>query len=127
MIAVGIGCRRDSPAARICAAVTEALVRSGLAPDRIDVLATPAFKSDEIGIVETAAELGLPLRLVEHAQLDAVQPLCATLSPSAEAATGLAAISEAAALAAAGRNARLLLPRIVRNGVTCAVARGDGA
>ena len=127
MIVVGIGCRRDSPAERIGAAIGEALARIGLAPDRVDVLAAPDFKANEAGIAAAAADLGLPLRLVERSGLDAVQGLCATPSQSAKDATGLAAISEAAALAAAGRNPVLLLPRIVRGGVTCAVARGEGA
>ena len=127
MIAVGIGCRRDSPAARIGAAVEEALAQAGLSAEQIDALAVPAFKADEPGIVRAAEELGLPVKLVHRSELDAVQPLCATRSRAVEERTGLAAVSEAAALAAAGRNARLLLPRIARNGVTCAVARGDGA
>lgn len=127
MIVVGIGCRRDSPAERIGAAIGEALARTGIAPERVDALATPAFKAGETGIAAAAAEFGLPLRLVGRASLDAVQPFCATRSPAAEKATGLAAVSEAAALAAAGRNAVLMLPRIARDGVTCAVARGEGA
>ena len=126
MIVVGIGCRRDSPAARIAAAVDQALAQIGLPPERIDALAAPAFKADEAGIAEAAAGLGVRLRWVGHADLDAVQPFCATRSPVAEAVTGLAAVSEAAALAIAGRNARLLLPRIARDGVTCAVAQGEG-
>ena len=127
MITVGIGCRRNSPAARIGAAVEEALAKAGLAAGKVDALAVPAFKADEPGIVRAAQELGVPVKLVRRSELDAVQPLCATRSRAAEESTGLAAVSEAAALAAAGRNARLLLPRIARSGVTCAVARGDGA
>ena len=127
MIVVGIGCRRDSSAARIGAAVDEALAQIGLPPERVDALAAPAFKLDEAGVAEAAAALGVPLRWVGRSDLDAVQPYCATRSPAAETATGLAAVSEAAALAIAGRNARLLLPRIARDGVTCAVARGERA
>ena len=127
MIAIGIGCRRGSTASRIGAAVGEALVQTGLTPDRIDVLAAPAFKADEPGIAGVTEELGLPVTFVDRSRLDTVQPLCATRSQMAEDSTGLAAVSEAAALAAAGRNARLLLPRIARDGVTCAVATGEGA
>ncbi len=127
MIVVGIGCRRDSTASRIGAAVGEALVQTGLTAERVDTLAAPAFKADEPGIASAAAELGLSVTFVGRPQLDAVQPLCATRSQVAEDTTGLGAVSEAAALAAAGRNARLLLPRIARDGVTCAVARGEGA
>ena len=127
MIVVGIGCRRDSPAETIGAAIGEALARIGIKPDRVDALAAPEFKADEAGIAEAAAEFGLPLRLVGRSCLEAVQPLCATRSPAAETATGLGAVSEAAALAAAGRDAVLMLPRIAQGGVTCAVARGEGA
>ena len=126
MIVVGIGCRRDSPAERIAGAVGEALANAGIPFDHVDALATPEFKADETGIVEAAAELDLPLRLVDRFRLEAVQTLCATLSETTRAATGLGAVSEAAALAAAGRNASLVLPRIARDGVTCAVARGEG-
>ncbi|MCY4395146.1 MAG: cobalamin biosynthesis protein [Rhodospirillaceae bacterium] len=127
MIVVGIGCRRGCPAARIGAAVGEALERVEMTPERIDALAAPAFKAEEAALSETATALGVPLRWIGRASLEAVQPLCPTKSSTAAEATGLAAVSEAAALAAAGRNARLLLPRIARDGVTCAVAHGDGA
>ena len=127
MIVVGIGCRRDSSTPRIAGAVREALAKAGISVDSVDALATPAFKADESGILETAAKLDLPLTLVERSRMDAVQALCATRSETAELATGLGAVSEAAAIAVAGRNAVLLLPRIACDGVTCAVARGEGA
>ena len=126
MIAIGIGCRRNIPAAQIGAVIGATLAQIELAAGKIDALAVPAFKADEPGILCAAAELGLPLKPVDGPELEAVQPLCATHSPAAERATGFAAVSEAAALAAAGRNARLLLPRTARGGVTCAVAQGDG-
>lgn len=127
MIVVGIGCRRGSRAARVAAAVREALAKAGIPVDRVDALATPDFKANETGIAEAAAELDVPLTLVERSRMDAVQALCATRSETAELATGLGAVSEAAAIAGAGRNAVLLLPRIARDGVTCAVACGEGA
>lgn len=127
MIVVGVGCRRNSPATRIGAAIGEALEQAGMTAERIDALAAPAFKAEEAAIAEAAAAFGVPLLWIGRAHLDAVQPLCPTKSPTAAEATGLGAVSEAAALAAAGRNARLLLPRIARDGVTCAVARGEGA
>ncbi len=127
MIVVGIGCRRGSPAERIGAAIGEALARTGLPADRIDALAAPEFKADEAGIAAAAAALGLPLRLVARSRLEAVQQLCATRTAAAERATGLGAVAEAAALAACGRNPVLVLARIALGGVTCAVARGEGA
>lgn len=127
MIVVGIGCRRDSPAARIAGAVRQALAKARMPVDRVDALATPEFKANETGILEASVEMGLPLSLVERSRMDAVQVLCATRSETVELATGLGAVSEAAAIAAAGRNAVLLLPRFAYEGVTCAVARGEGA
>ena len=93
MIAVGIGCRRDSPAARIGAAVEEALAQAGLSAGTVDALAVPAFKANEPGIVRAAEKLGLPVKLVRRSELDAVQPLCASRSRAAEERSGLAAVS----------------------------------
>ena len=40
---------------------------------------------------------------------------------------GLTSIAETAALVAAGRHARLILPRMANASATCALAEGDGA
>ena len=87
-----------------------------------DLLALPAFKADEPGPRNAAARLGLQLVLVDRQGLTAAQPRCLTRSARALSAVGLASVAEAAALAAAGADGRLILPRISEGGATCALA-----
>ena len=68
-----------------------------------------------------------PSRWIDHAALKGEQGRCLTRSVRAEAEVGLASVAEAAALAAAGPDSRLILPRIARDGVTLALAEGPGA
>ena len=116
MIVAGIGCRRGCAAADVVAAVRMAEAVAGC---EVALLAAPDFKRAEPGLHEAAAALGLPLRFVERSRLEAVQPDCPTRSGMALAAVGLASVAEAAALAFGP----LILPRIVRGGATCALAR----
>ena len=117
MIVAGLGCRRDAGADDVAAVVRLAAATASLA---VDALAAPWFKRDEQGLHGAAALLGLPLLFVDAPGMEAVQPACPTWSAAALAATGLASVAEAAALAASG--GRLLLPRIALGGATCALA-----
>ena len=122
-VIAGIGCRRCVSSNDIVALVHRALAA---APDRdvsLVALAAPAFKENETGLREAAAQLGITLILVDAASLEAAQPRCVTQSPHAKEVHGLASIAEGAALAAAGPQGILLLPRIAASSVTCALAR----
>ena len=124
MTVAGIGCRAGSAAEAILLAVREAARRGGSTPT---LLAAPSFKAAEPGLRDAAFRLGLELRFVERAALEEAQARCVTRSEAARRATGLASVAEAAALAAAGPGATLLLPRLAQGGVTCALARGFDA
>jgi cobalt-precorrin 5A hydrolase len=124
MIVAGIGCRPEVSAAAIVALAQDAAERSTV---RLDLLAAPEFRRAEAGIAGAAATLGLPIRWIAHAALQGEQGRCVTRSARAEAEVGLASVAEAAALAAAGPDSRLILPRIARHGVTLALAEGPGA
>jgi cobalt-precorrin 5A hydrolase len=119
VIVAGIGCRRDCPAADIVAAIRQAEAVSGHV---VTALAAPRFKAEEAGLSEATGLLSLSLTLVDDAALTAVQPRCVTISATAERHTGFASVAEAAALAAAGSEARLCLARIAVGGATCALA-----
>lgn len=122
MLVAGIGCRRGASAHEIVSLVRRALGLAAGGDAVLAALATPRFKADEPGIRDAASVLGVPLTLVEQAALLAAQPRCATRSAHAAATAGVAAVAEGAALAAAGADAVLLLPRISDGGVTCALA-----
>lgn len=119
MIAAGIGCRSGCPGAEIAGLVRAALVEAGVGAD---LLAAPVRKRFEAGVQEAAALLALPLAFIDDADLAAVQDRTQTRSARVEAAVGVTSVAEAAALAAAGPGARLLLPRRSTPRATCALA-----
>jgi cobalt-precorrin 5A hydrolase len=127
MIVAGIGCRKDAPAADIEAAIGEALRRAGCSQDMLSALATHANKGEETGLAEVALSYGLPLIFVAQGDLEAAAARCKTHSDRVMAETGLPSVAEAAALAAAGEDSRLLLPRIAVATATCALASDEAA
>lgn len=117
VIVAGLGCRRGCMADDMVAAVRAAEAEAGCAAASI---AAPCWKRHEAGLLAAAARLGLPVAFMDGAAMRAVQDRCPTRSAAALAATGVASVAEGAALAASG--GRLLLPRLVRGGATCALA-----
>ncbi|WP_336486289.1 cobalamin biosynthesis protein [Methylobacterium nigriterrae] len=116
----GIGFRRGTEAAEIVALVRRAL-REARA-DGLSALATAADRADEPALREAAAAFGLaPLPLAPEA-LAAADADVPTRSARVERLRGIGSLAEAAALAAAGAGARLILPRIASAGATCALA-----
>lgn len=125
MIAIGVGCRRGVKKDAITRLVRDSLGAAGAANERI-VLVSIEDKRDEKGLIEAAADLQWPLQFLPRDALQKVAAAVVTPSHHAEAAIGVVSVSEASALAAAGCDATLLVPRIIGDGVTCAVARGAG-
>jgi cobalt-precorrin 5A hydrolase len=124
MIVAGVGCRRGTSAAEIEIAIAAALAQAGLT--RLDLLATAAFKGDEPGIAAAAAARGVDLILVAQPDLERAGDR-ATHSRQVAELVGVGSVAEAAALAAGGPDARLLLPRIAIGPATCALARSEAA
>jgi len=124
MIVAGVGFRLDTTAEEIEAVVRRAMAWHGA--ERIDLLATEAGKAREPGFREAAQLLSVAFVACVAADLEGVSGRLLTRSSRVREATGLPSIAEAAALVAAGRNSRLLGPRIASARVTCAIAGGDG-
>jgi cobalt-precorrin 5A hydrolase len=127
VIVAGIGCRRGATAEQIGAAIEAALERAGRPVARIDLMATAASKHDEAGIAAAAAARKLPLMLVDKADLEIASARGATGSQRVLALAGVPSVAEAAALAAGGAKARLILPRLVIGPVTVALASDEAA
>jgi cobalt-precorrin 5A hydrolase len=119
MMVAGIGCRRGTSAQAIEAAIAAALAGAGLTNQRLDVLATADFKANEPGIAAAAAARGVPLILVAQADLERVG---ATRSERVAGLVGVGSVAEAAALAAGGPAARLVVARVAIGPATCALA-----
>lgn len=109
MRVAGLGFRRGTGSGPLLAAISAA--------GAVDALATAAEKAQELA----AAVPG-------HRVLGVAVAGVATPTQSARvlALKGTGSVAEAAALVAAGRGARLVLPRQVIDGVTIAVAEGEG-
>jgi cobalt-precorrin 5A hydrolase len=122
MIVAGIGCRKGASAAAISAVIADALARAGL--DTLDIVAAPESKGGEHGVAAAVAALGVPLVLVAKADLEAAGARTQTRSERVLALIGVPSVAEAAALAAGGPAARLILPRITVGVATCALAVG---
>jgi cobalt-precorrin 5A hydrolase len=127
VIVAGIGCRKGASAAEIDAAIETALERAGRPLAKIDRVATATTKRNEDGIAAAAAKRGLPLIFVAQPDLEIASARGATWSARVLALAGVPSVAEAAALAAAGPKARLILPRIVKGPVTCALAEAEDA
>jgi cobalt-precorrin 5A hydrolase len=125
MIAIGVGCRRGIAKESFVEIIRRALSLIGDAAGAIELF-TIEDKHDEAGLLAAVADLHLPIRFLSRAALQSVEASIVTPSRQAEAVLGIASVSEAAALAGAGHDAVLVMPRIVGEGVTCAVARGEG-
>ena len=127
MIVAGIGCRKGATAQEIDAAIDAALAEAGQPREALSCIATSDGKGAEVGIIEATAGRGLRLVLVKPAELEAAGPRTQSSSPRVKELFGVPSVAEAAALAAAGPDAALLVPRIVVGPATCAIAAADGA
>lgn len=123
-IIAGIGCRRGTPAAEIVAAVQQTLATAGVTLDRVRLLATADIKHDEAGLLEAAAALGVPLRLISSDEIRTCIRTDFARSDFVQDKVDLPAVAEPAALLA-GRRTRLLLPKQKFPNVTVALAAED--
>jgi cobalt-precorrin 5A hydrolase len=127
MIVAGIGCRRGASAPDIEAVITAALERAGVDKSALSLIAAPATKCDEPGIAATACARGVPLVAVSELELQGAGARTVTRSERSLAHMGVPSVAEAAALAAAGTEARLLQPRLALGPATCALATNGAA
>lgn len=125
MIVAGIGARKNVTADEVLAVLDAALATHDLPRTAISALASSNAKSAEPGIAEAATQLGIACQGLSDELLRDAETI--TQSDASITATGLASLSEAAALAAAGPGGSLLGPRVALGPATCALARTGGA
>lgn len=120
-IIVGVGCRKGVAAARIKDAVHAALAAAGVSIDAVRLIASADVKASEPGLIEAAADLGLPFRVVAS---ETIRTFSGAFEGSAFVMkhVNVPAVAEPAALLA-GRRTSLLLAKRKFGGVTVAVAR----
>jgi len=121
MIAIGIGCRKGCEAKALVGLIRRALQCAALM-DHQATLFTLIDKQNELGIAAAARELHFPLVFLSRDMLHQASSRVATRSPRVMELFGVPSIAEAAALAGAGQNSILLVPRMSEAGATCAIA-----
>lgn len=126
MMVAGIGCRKGVMARDVRAAIETALEAHGLPKTALSALATGEMKRDEQAIFLAGRDLDLPVLVVSDDALQTVSSGTISQSEWSQAHAGTPSVSEASALAAAGKEAKLLGPRTVLGPVTCAIALGGG-
>ena len=121
MKVAGLGFRSSASVASLREALNAAGGAQGLA-----AVATVSDKADAAALRALAQELGLPIRGIPAATLAKMETM--TQSEQIADRFGTGSVAEAAALAAAGRGARLTSARRISQDrmATAAIAEGDG-
>lgn len=123
VLAVGVGCERDAPPEETLALVRATLEEHRFAEGAVACVVSVDVKADEPAVHAVAEALGVPARFFTAARLEQETPRLATPSETVFRAVGCHGVAEAAALAAAGPAARLIVAKTVGGRATCAVAR----
>jgi cobalt-precorrin 5A hydrolase/precorrin-3B C17-methyltransferase len=108
---LGIGCERNSSLSLLQTSMENTLQQAGLAKAAVAGLASINIKGDEPALLALAAHEQWPLRLFEANQLAAIP--VPTPSVLVEQEVGTASVAEAAALAAAGPEAKLVQAKLI--------------
>jgi cobalt-precorrin 5A hydrolase / precorrin-3B C17-methyltransferase len=124
VLALGIGCERGCSPQEISDLVRSTLAAEGLSPQAVAIVVSIELKLAEPAIHALAAELGVPARFFPAPRLLAETPRLSERSEAAFRATGCWGVAEGAALAAAGSDGVLVIPKRKSRRATCAIARG---
>lgn len=124
-VAIGVGCRKECSAEEIIELVHQALEKSDVAISDVAVLATAWAKDKAESIMYAAEALDLPLVVIPQEKCVDMSNLAETVSQKVVELFAVPSIAEVAALAAAGKNPKLICARINSSSATCAIAAGD--
>lgn len=122
-LALGIGCERGADPAEVGALVDATLADNGLAKSSIAVVVSLDLKMDEPAVHAIATSCGVPARFFDAPALEAETPRLANPSDYVFQTVGCHGVAEGAALAAAGPQGTLVVPKTRSARATCAIAR----
>ena len=117
-LVVGVGCSRGAGAGEILDLIHRSLEAAGLSNKSIASLASIEAKSDEAGLLEAAAELGVPLRFYAAGELSAMD--APNPSSVVESAVGTPSVAEASVLVS---GAGLVVEKCKSGNATVAIGR----
>ena len=123
VLALGIGCERGCAPAELVDLAERTLRAAGLAPASVACVTSLDLKAGEPAVLAVAEALGVPARFFDAAALERETPRLAAPSEAVFRAVGCHGVAEAAALACAGADGMLAVPKTRSARGTCAVAR----
>ena len=119
--ALGVGCERGVAADELRDLVERTLAGAGLSARALAGVFSVDLKVDEPAVHSLAQALGLPARFFAPPALEALTPRLANPSATVFREVGCHGVSEAAALAAAGAEGTLRVPKTRSKRATCAI------
>jgi len=122
-LALGVGCERGADPAEVHELAMAALAEHDLAPGSVAAVVSLDLKADEPAVHALAQALACPARFFDAATLEAETPRLKNPSAAVFKEVGCHGVAEGAALAAAGPDAALVVPKRKSRRATVAVAR----
>ena len=123
VLALGVGCERGVDPGEVLDLVRETLATHDLATAALACVASLDLKADEAAVLALGDRLDRPVRFFDATRLEAETPRLENPSDAVFAAVGCHGVAEAAALAAAGPRACLVVAKTKSARATCAVAQ----
>lgn len=123
VLTIGVGCERGTSPEELIELVTDTLKDAGLAPGAIAAIGSLDLKIDEPAVHAAATALHKIARFFQSAELEAEAPRLQNPSDLVFRETGCHGVAEGAALALAGPDAELIVPKRKSQRATCAIAR----
>ncbi len=120
---LGLGCESGADWNDVRMLVERALQQVGIGSEQLLAVVSIDTRMDEPAILEVATHFRLPVRFFKAAALEQETPRLKNPSELVFAHVGCHGVAEAAALAAAGPDAELALPKMKSGAATVAIAR----
>jgi len=117
---LGVGADREAPPEELYALAEQTLAEAGLTAGAVACIASIDLKSSEPAVLALARDFGVPARFFSATELEAETRRLANPSEIVFREVGCHGVAEAAALAAAGPEGVLIVPK--RKSIRCTVA-----
>ena len=123
VLAVGVGCERHCAADELIALVLDTLADANLSPHAVAAVTSIDLKADEAAVSAVAEALNVPARFFSSERLEAEADRFQNPSDVVFAEVGCHGVAEGAALALAGPESELIVPKRKSARATVAIAR----
>lgn len=125
-ICAGIGCKRNMEQKPIEEALLQTLKEEGIHPLSLKCIATIPLKSDEPGIIGTAANLNVPLKIIPTEEIEKldINQLGIATSEFVASQTGVLSVSTACSYLASSKGT-ILRDKVKYKGITVALSKEE--